>query len=211
MKTILCYGDSNTWGFNPATQARFPRNVRWPGVLRRELGDGYEIVEEGLCGRTTTSDDPIEPHRSGLAYLPPCIESHKPLHLVILMLGTNDLKLRFSLTAQDIARGAGCLIHAIKKSETGADGNPPAILLISPPPLAKLTELAEMFEGGTEKSARLARRFSEIAQLHECHFLDAGEVIQSSEKDGIHFEASEHQKLGIAVATRVKSIFATNN
>lgn len=209
MKTILCYGDSNTWGFNPATQARFPRNVRWPGVLRRELGDGYEIVEEGLCGRTNTSDDPIEPYRNGLTYLPPCLESHKPLHLVVLMLGTNDLKMRFSLTAQDISRAAGCLISIIKKTDVGLDGASPEILLISPPPLAKLTDLAEMFEGGAEKSRGLAKRYSEIAQLHQCHFLDAGKVMVSSDKDGIHFEASEHQKLGIAVAARVKSIFAT--
>ncbi len=109
MKTILCYGDSNTHGFNPATQGRFSLSERWTGVLMRELGSDYHVIEEGLGGRTTVWDDPIMESRNGRDYLLPCLWSHKPLDLVIIMLGTNDLKDRFSLTPFDIAAGAGAL------------------------------------------------------------------------------------------------------
>ena len=106
MKSILCYGDSNTWGYDPQTRSRFPHDVRWTGVLASSLGTGYRVVEEGLNGRTTRWDDPIEAGRNGLTFLQPCLESHLPLDLVIVMLGTNDLKQRFGLSASDIAQSA---------------------------------------------------------------------------------------------------------
>ncbi len=104
MKTVLCYGDSNTWGSDPETGERFAPDVRWPGVLRRSLGEGYWVIEEGLGGRTTVRDDPIEgAHKNGRAYLRACLESHKPIDLMTIMLGTNDLKARFAASASDIA------------------------------------------------------------------------------------------------------------
>ena len=107
MKTILCYGDSNTWGYNPATTERSSRDERWTGILRRELDDGYLVIEEGLNGRTTVWDDPIEGYKNGKEYLIPCLETHKPLDLVIIMLGTNDLKVRFSVRHCQRRRGFG--------------------------------------------------------------------------------------------------------
>ena len=105
MKTILCYGDSNTWGYNPSMGGRYARDERWPGVLRKELGEGYLVIEEGLNGRTTVWDDPIEGYKNGKTYLVPCLETHKPLDLVIILLGTNDLKMRFSVSALIQAAG----------------------------------------------------------------------------------------------------------
>jgi lysophospholipase L1-like esterase len=105
MKTILCYGDSNTWGWDPISESRLDKDVRWPGVLQQELGDDYEVISEGLPGRTTVWTDPIEGHMSGKDYLIPCLHSHKPIDLVIILLGTNDLKHRFGVTAFDIAEG----------------------------------------------------------------------------------------------------------
>jgi lysophospholipase L1-like esterase len=131
VKTILCYGDSNTWGYNPATGERFSRDERWPGVLRQELGEGYEIIEEGLCGRTTVWDDPIEGYKSGKEYLIPCLETHKPIDLVVIMLGTNDLKRRFSLSALDIANGAGVLVDIVLKSSAGPDEGAPKVLVLT--------------------------------------------------------------------------------
>src|SRR5262245_18689824 len=106
MPTVLCYGDSNTHGTPPmsdmADQGRYPADQRWTGVLRRELGAGWTMIEEGLPGRTTVHDDPIEGvHKNGRRYLLPCLESHRPLDAIVLMLGTNDLKARFSLPAED--------------------------------------------------------------------------------------------------------------
>lgn len=206
MKTILCYGDSNTWGYDPATGERFPRDVRWPGVLRQTLGEGYWVVEEGLGGRTTVWDDPIEGYKNGKEYLIPCLETHRPLDLVTIMLGTNDLKKRFSLSAFDIAEGAGVLVRTVQKSEAGPAGGAPKVLLIAPPPIARLTEFAEMFEGSEEKSRRFGEHYRRVAEECGCPFLDAGQVIVSSALDGIHFEAEEHRKLGEAVAARVKEL-----
>ena len=206
MKTILCYGDSNTWGYDPASSDRFSRDVRWTRVLGRELGDGYEVIEAGLNGRTTVWDDPIDEYKNGKEQLIPCLTTHKPLDLVIIMLGTNDLKMRFSVSAFDIAKSAGVLVGMTQKSETGLDNGSPAVLLIAPAPVGKLTDFAEMFQGAEAKSRKFPGHYRLIAEEYGCDFLDAGEIIVSSDLDGIHFEASEHQKLGKAVAAVVKNI-----
>ena len=53
MYRILCYGDSNTWGYIPLTEKRYPPEVRWTGRLQRLLGPDYQVLEDGLSGRTT--------------------------------------------------------------------------------------------------------------------------------------------------------------
>lgn len=207
-RVILCYGDSNTWGSIPASDERFSSSVRWTGVLARELGSGYQVIEEGLGGRTTLWDDPIEGYKNGREYLIPCLDTHKPIDLVVLMLGTNDLKLRFSVSAYDIAASIAVLVEIIQKSATGVGSDPPKVLLIAPPPLGALTEYTEMFEGGLAKSRKLAAHYQRVAEEHRCAFLDAGQVIVSSDLDGVHFEADQHSRLGRAIAVKVKEIFA---
>ena len=208
MKTVLCYGDSNTWGYDPATQTRYPRDVRWSGVLRKELGDDYLVIEEGLNGRTTVWDDPIELDKNGATYLRPCIQTHKPLDLVIIMLGTNDLKTRFSLPAYDIASGAGVLVDIVMKSDTGIDAGAPDVLLIAPPQAVELTSFAEMFENAVEKSEGFAKHYRRVANEKGCHYLNAGEFVESSPLDGIHLESDMQGALGEAVAAKVKAILA---
>ena len=208
MKTILCYGDSNTWGYDPATQTRFPRDIRWPGVFRSELGEGYIVIEEGLNGRTTVWDDPIELDKNGATYLRPCIQTHKPFDLVIIMLGTNDLKTRFSLPTYDIASGAGVLVDIVKKSDTGIGGEAPEVLLIAPPPAVELTGFAEMFEDAVEKSGGFARHYRRISNEKGCHYLDAGDHVESSPLDGIHLEVDMHARLGRAVVAKVREIMS---
>jgi lysophospholipase L1-like esterase len=207
MKTILCYGDSNTWGSDPGGGARFDLETRWPGVLRRALGDGYRVIEEGLGGRTTVWNDPIEGYKNGKEYLIPCLDTHQPLDLVIIMLGTNDLKHRFSLTAFDIAQGAGVLVEVVQNSRAGRDGGPPRVLLLAPPPVATLNErFQEMFKGAAAKSRQFGKYYRQVAAERGCDLLDTAEVVRSSELDGIHLEPGEHAKLGLAVAERVRLI-----
>jgi lysophospholipase L1-like esterase len=206
MKRILCFGDSNTWGYDPATQNRMDRDTRWAGVLRNQLGAEYEVIEEGLNGRTTVWNDPIEGYKNGHDYLIPCLETHRPLDLVVIMLGTNDLKKRFSLSAYDIAQGAGVLVRVVQQSAAGYAGEPPHVLLMAPPVVTRLTAFAEMFEGADAKSTGFARHYAAVATMMGCEFLDAGSLIRSSDLDGIHFEAREHATLAKAVAEKVKEI-----
>ena len=206
MKRILCYGDSNTWGYNPATQERFDKHERWTGQLSQMLGRHYDVIEEGLNGRTTVWDDPIEGYKNGRDYLIPCLESHKPLDLVIILLGTNDLKKRFSLSAFDVAEGAGVLVSIVQKSNAGTLGAAPQVLLLAPPPVGKLSAFAEMFEGAEAKSQKFAAQYRRVAAELGCHFLDTSTVIVSSDLDGIHLEQSEHSQLGQAVAVKVREI-----
>lgn len=164
------------------------------------------MIEEGLGGRTTVWEDPIEGHKNGKEYLIPCLATHSPLDLVIILLGTNDLKKRFSVSAQDIAFGAGVLVDTINKSGCGRNWKAPKVLLLVPPPLGKLTDLNEMFEGGHEKSQRFSEHFRNVAKMYGCELFDTSTVIKSSNIDGIHLEKEAHKQLGEAVAKIVKKI-----
>jgi lysophospholipase L1-like esterase len=206
MYEILCFGDSNTWGYNPATRERFPRDIRWTGVLQAALGKDFHVIEEGLNGRTTVWEDPVEGDKVGKRHLPPCLESQAPLDLVVLMLGTNDTKQRYSAPPTDIARGIGVLLDIIAASTAGSKAKAPPVLLVAPVPLGKITEFAQMFEGGPEKSRALAPLYAALAQERGCPFFDAGSVARCSDKDGVHFEAPSHRALGEALAREVKKI-----
>lgn len=218
MKTILCYGDSNTHGTLPidfdlletpfiSSRYRLPREKRWTGILQRELGSEYYVLEEGLNGRTTVWDDPVEgAHKNGVKYLVPCLESHAPIDLVLLMLGTNDLKTRFSVSAFDIALSAGVLVNTIQQSGFGPDGKNPKVLLMCPPPLGKMSYLSELFTEGVKNSLELAKHYKKIAKLYGCDFLDVAEIIRPSDIDGCHYEEKKVEKLGLALVKVVKQI-----
>ena len=206
--TILCYGDSNTWGFVPQTGERYPFDVRWTGVLQAGLGSRYRVIEEGLNARTTVWEDPIMPGRNGKEYLLPCLETHRPLDAVVLFLGINDLKKRYSASPVDIARGVGFLIGMIDNKAYGRRGQPPKILVLPPPLVGKLTDYEEMFEGAAEKSPRLSVRICEAAVTAGCEFLDITPLVATSERDGIHLEPEAHAALGRAVAQRIAAMLA---
>src|SRR5690348_6387856 len=132
MRSVLCYGDSNTHGQVPGGTPldRYGPAERWPGVMARELGAGWHVIEEGLSGRTTVRDDPIEgAHKNGRTYLRPCLQSHTVLDLVIIMLGTNDLKARFNQPASEVAMAMGCLVYDIKELKPGPGGGVPEIMI----------------------------------------------------------------------------------
>jgi len=202
MKHVLCYGDSNTWGADPVTGDRHDVDVRWTGVLQTHLGSAYRVIEEGLGGRTTVWDDPIEEHKNGKTYLPPCIGSHQPLDLVIIKLGTNDLKQRFSVSAYDIANSVGTLVRVIR----AIDASLP-VLILAPPELGTLNlDYQAMFAGGPEKSQQFPKEYRRVAKEYGCDFLDTNRVIVCSDADGLHYDAENHHKLGVAVADKVREI-----
>lgn len=206
-RTVLCYGDSNTWGADPETGGRLPPTERWTGVLAAALGEGFGVVEEGLGGRTTVFDDPVLERRNGRDFLLTCLESHAPVDLVAIMLGTNDLKARFGLSASDIAEGAAELARLAQRSGCGPGGGPPRVLLIAPPPIEPRPHYAEMFAGGEEKSRAFSKRYAFRAAFLECGFFDASSVARSSEADGFHLDRSAHRALGEALAAEVEEIF----
>lgn len=209
MKTVLCYGDSNTWGWDAVSLGRHPRHVRWPGILQAALGAEFYVVEEGLNGRTTVFADPLEPYKNGRPYLLPCLESHHPLDLVVLMLGSNDLKMRFSATAYDIAAGASVLVEMIQKSPFGPNDGSPQVLLLAPPPVGDMSpepHLDEMFTGAAAKAGQLAAWYQQMAKEAGCAFLDTSAFLVPSPADGLHLDAPEHKKLGLRVAEVVREM-----
>lgn len=210
-RTLLCYGDSNTHGTMPMAKledmGRYGRDLRWPGVLAAELGAGWQVIEEGHPGRTTVHPDPVSGvHKNGIAVLPAVLESHRPIDLVVLMLGTNDTKARFQVPPVEIAVSIEKLVLAIRQSFCGPEAGAPAVLVVCPPPVLEAGCLAEIFEGGAARSARLAGFLEPIARRQGAAFLDAGKVMVSSPLDGVHFDAAEHGKLGRAVAGAVRAM-----
>ncbi|MCF7915341.1 MAG: SGNH/GDSL hydrolase family protein [Spirochaetaceae bacterium] len=200
MKQILCYGDSNTWGYTPVTGIRYSEDTRWPGVLASLLGPNYRIIEEGLNGRTTVFEDPLQEGRNGKTYLLPCLLSHRPFDVVILMLGTNDMKQRYGVPAEDIARGAGVLAEIILNSGAGPDNTAPKLILLSPPGLGKLTAFGPMFTGASEKSLHMGPAFREVAQEIGCSFVDIGGQVKAGNQDGIHLDPEGHRRVAELVA-----------
>jgi lysophospholipase L1-like esterase len=203
MKTILCYGDSNTWGYDPRTMGRYPKALRWTSVFAAALEaarpGAFEVVVEGQNGRTTVWDDPFG-EKNGSKYLLPCLESHKPLDLVIFLLGTNDLKNRFGVSSYDVGKGLAYLAGLARISGSGPAGAAPAVLAVAPPPFGRMSGFAQDFLGGAEKSLTLGRDIGELAKQNGIPFFDAGSVIQSSDVDGIHLDPEEHARLGEALA-----------
>ena len=200
MADILVFGDSNTWGYDPATGGRFAPQTRWAGVMASALGPQHHVIAEGLNGRTTVFVDPIEPDRRGADYLAPCLRSHAPLDLLVIALGCNDMKARFNVSAAEIAYGAERLVMLALAEPAGPKGRPPRVLLVAPPPLAKLTGFADMFRGAEAKSRDLAPRYAEVAERRGIGFVDSGQFIHCSDLDGIHYEADQHAVLGRALA-----------
>lgn len=213
VKTILCYGDSNLRGFIPGTfdektglSARYIKSKRWTGILQNKLGEKYNVVEEGINGRTTTLDEiiPGRPYRNGLALLPVCLESHYPIDFVIFMLGTNDTKIQFNRIEEEITEGMRQLVKTVKTSNKGPSLTTPKIIVIAPQPILKIANLNPQFSGkAIEKSKALSMLYNHMAKEEGCEFLDASTIVNSSNIDGIHLDETNHQLLGSAVTEKM--------
>jgi lysophospholipase L1-like esterase len=215
MKTVLCFGDSNTWGYDPDATATspFPRrhapDVRWTGVLARELGAAWRVIEEGQNGRTTVHDDPFAVCRNGREILPALLESHQPLDAVVIMLGTNDLKAVFAAPAGEIATGASVLVQMVQRSTAGPEARAPRVLLVAPAAIgsfARVPELEEKFAGAAEKACRFPELYRRVAETLGVAFLNAQDFTTPSPLDGLHLDAASHLGLGRAVARALSEL-----
>jgi len=204
--TLLCFGDSNTWGYNPATWERYPQDIRWPGVLQNELGESYRVIEDGQNGRTAIEGKAFAGFNTSKADLVSTLANHSPLNLVILMLGTNDLLMRSSVSPDDVGKGIDVLLDIIRHSGAGPVSSAPAVLLLAPPPIGSLASETDALKSVVTQSHLFAERYASIAADFDCAFLDTSEIVRSSEIDGSHLDASEHTKLGLAVAKKVRMI-----
>lgn len=199
MKTVLCYGDSLTWGYDAAALGRHALADRWSSVLAAGLGEGVQVIAEGLNGRTTAYDDHLaDCDRNGARILPTVLHSHDPLDLVILLLGTNDMKPVIHGNAFGAVQGMERLVELTRHHAWSFEQTAPEILIVSPPPLCETANsaFAAMFAGGVEQSAMLASLYRDLADEKGCGFFDAGSVAQTTPLDGVHLDAENTRAVG---------------
>jgi lysophospholipase L1-like esterase len=209
MKTILCFGDSLTWGFEAQTYKRHAFDKRWPNALGASLGEGYRIIAEGLNGRTTVHDDNlVDELRNGARALPMLLSSHQPLDLIIIMLGTNDLKHPWWSRASDARRGVKRLIEITQRFPYGVGMREPKILIMSPPAVIHTdnADFDAMFSHGIKESQKFGAEYKALALEMNVAFFDAAKVVVADPRDGIHLDAENTQKLGQALAPTVRDL-----
>lgn len=204
MKRILCFGDSNTYGYVPGGGGRFDENTRWTSLLQRKLGDGYLVIEEGLCGRTTIFEDEFRKGRKGLEFVGPIVETHNPIDVLIVMLGTNDAKSHFQSSPEMITKGVE---QVIEKARSMAAVEM-KILLVSPIHLGEGVG-EEGFDPAYDKNSELviwglAKEYEKLAKDRNYSFLDAALIAKPSEIDREHLDEEGHKKLANALYQKLK-------
>ena len=208
MRNILYYGDSNTWGFDPVDGTRFPYEARWTSICAGLLGSEFNCIPAGMNGRTTVFDDPIKPLRNGYEEIDHELQSHKPLDLVVVMLGTNDLKFTDS---KGSAAGLEQLVQRIlSANERFRFSSPvfldePAVLILSPVHLN--ASFGTSGYDDVAESRLLAEHYREVAEKHDLHFMSAADIAWPSETDGVHLDKEAHRRLGESIAGKILEIF----
>ncbi len=185
---------------------RYDAEHRWPGILQKKLGEGYEVIEEGLGGRTTAFDDPRPefPGRNGLQTLPFVLESHLPLDLVIFMLGTTDAKEMMGLDSAKITEGMKQLIRTVKQFKTLDGSSPPQVLVIVPPILEEKAAFAStLFKGGTAKTKKFIESYSTLAKEEKVLYLNPTDDVHVDPEEGVHIDAKNHKKLAELIYDKI--------
>ena len=213
MKNILCFGDSNTWGYDPATQTRFSKDIRWTGVLQQLLGSKYNVIEEGLNGRTTNVNEKqdhglgyFRPFRSAMDLLSVLIETNSPLDLIIVMLGTNDLKTNFNQSSEMIAKNMRLVCESIISNDYFQSKS---IILVAPTHINENSpNLLDSFVGTTSASQSFANSYKKISDDLGLFFLDASESVKTNEIDGLHWDAMQHSDFANSLFNKIKKVYS---
>lgn len=214
MKTVLCYGDSNAWGFIPAKATRYEYEQRWPGIVAGILGGEYRIIEDSISGRTSVYDDPCVNCRSGKDGLGYALLANAPIDLVILAVGGNDLKFTDS---DGSMRGVARLVDLIRNADSVYDSYAPIfpngcrILLLGPTvfsPEISVKRPGHALANSVEESKLLAEKFKRVAEEKNIYFLDESKYAYPSDRDCIHLLPEDHERLGKVIAEEIKRIFA---
>lgn len=196
--TVLCYGDSNTYGFNPLNEGRYPAGQRWTSILAESLGPRYEVIAEGLNGRTTAYDRPGAGWKNGVQSFIACLGTHKPIDYLVIMLGTNDCIAALDIDAETIAGGMDTLVRLAIEKSPEIQGYIPEIIVVSPPPLGDECAMGpfawEFNEASVAKSKDLASCYRKLAADRLVRFLDAAPA-EVSDADFVHLSAQGHRDM----------------
>lgn len=205
---VLCFGDSNTWGYSPTDQSRFPKSVRWTGRLQTRLGTNYEIIEEGLNGRTTKFDYAARPGKNGLTYLCPCMDSHFPVDIVVVCLGTNDTKVEFGLTPEQIAGGFEEVVQAILGKGLERPSPNVKVVAVSPALVDEryIGDYADIV-GAEAKTRAFASLYENVARKYGAAFVDLAKIVTPSTGDGCHLDPESHERIAEVLAREITGIF----
>lgn len=195
---ILCFGDSNTFGISPVDGKRLAETERWPSILAKLLGSEHQVIEAGQPNRTLVKDPPFSGDKSGIKYLKPYLEAHT-VDVIIIQLGTNDLKARFGLTPEQIAEGLKQLLFDI--NEFYKSSHSPTCIIISPPKVIEVNQYEHMYAGAALKSQQLATHFSDVAKAKQCRFLDAYPLASPCFSEGLHLTSKAHNLLAEHLAS----------
>ena len=211
MKKILCFGDSNTWGYIPVDgyscpipTARYPKNVRWTGILSEN--PQWEVIEEGLSGRTSCFPNHANPCLTGSSYFEACLLTHEPLDVVVVMLGTNDMSETVCNDMFACSRGlSGMIRRGMQSLVISSDAK---VLLVSPILIKpKSHEIWSTFsDKSVENSHLFAKFFREQAEVNGWDFLDAAEFAEPGDRDGIHLDEQGHRALAEAIAKKLNEM-----
>ncbi|KTF15361.1 SGNH/GDSL hydrolase family protein [Pseudoalteromonas sp. 10-33] len=204
-KAILCFGDSNTCGLNPVTGKRFEGKVRWPLVLAEMLGDQFTVIEAGQPNRTLVNNPPFIGELSGVSYLKPLLEAHS-LAVIIIALGTNDLKQRFKLTPEQIGQGLTNLLDSIEEFYEG--NKQPKLIILSPAYVKCVGQYKHVYEGAPSKNVALKKEFENIARAKKNYFCDLQQSITVSAIDGVHIDADGHAKVAALMCNLINEAYA---
>lgn len=212
-RRIVCFGDSNTWGYNPESGSRYSDDIRWTKLLEKKLGGDYRIIEEGQNGRTIANPDPWEwGTKCGMDQILPILESHMPMEALVIMLGSNDLKSKFGLPAPDIAGSLQNMLKSVRGHLRYYLNNPDLkILIIAPPALGDnfaSSPFAEFFDEDSvvQKSKDISKWFELVAGQFGCEFLDATSQVTAGDVDSLHLSPEGHAKLAELVYQKINSM-----